>query len=71
MSFDANEGEFSEGKIILEFDDAEKFYFDKLETPTRDGYKFIEGKSSKIPKYKYSSDAKEALAPVVDGAIFD
>ena len=41
LSFDANEGEFSEGKIILEFDDAEKFYFDKLETPTRDGYKFI------------------------------
>ncbi len=33
--------------------------------------KFIEGKSSIIPMYRYSGDAKEALAPVVDGAIFD
>lgn len=33
--------------------------------------KFIEGKSSKIPKYRYSGDAKEALSFVVDGAIFD
>lgn len=41
LSFDANEGMFLEGNNILKFDDAEKFDFDKLETPTRDGYKFI------------------------------
>ena len=36
-----------------------------------EGYKFIESKSSRIPKYKYSGDATESFAPVVDGAIFD
>ena len=39
--FDANEGKFSEGNNILKFDDAEKIDFDKLEQPTKDGYKFI------------------------------
>lgn len=56
-------------EIICKTDDGNNVYtFEILEG---EGYKFIEGKSSKIPKYKYSSDAKEALAPVVDGAIFD
>lgn len=56
-------------EIICKTDDGNNVYtFEILEG---EGYKFIEGKSSKIPKYKYSSDAKEALAPVVDRAIFD
>ena len=58
-----------DNEIICKTDDGNNVYtFEILED---DGYKFIESKSSKIPKYKYSSDAKEALAPVVDGAIFD
>ena len=60
--------ETKENELICKTDDGKNIYtFEILEG---DGYKFIEGKSSKIPKYKYSSDAKEALAPVVDGAIF-
>ena len=56
-------------EIICKTDDGNTVYtFEILEG---EGYKFIESKSSKIPKYKYSGDAKEALAPVVDGAIFD
>ena len=58
-----------DNEIICKTDDGNNVYtFEILEG---DGYKFIESKSSRIPKYKYSSDAKEALAPVVDGAIFD
>lgn len=41
LSFDANAGKFSEGNNTLKFDDAEEVDFDKLEIPTRDGYKFI------------------------------
>ncbi len=60
--------EIKDNELICKTDDGSNTYtFEILE----DGYKFIEDKSSKIPKYKYSSDAKEALAPVVDGAIFD
>ena len=56
-------------EIICKTDDGNNVYtFEILEG---EGYKFIESKSSKIPKYKYSSDAKEALAPVDDGAIFN
>ena len=56
-------------EIICKTDDGNNVYtFEILEG---EGYKFIESKSSKIPKYKYSGDAKEAFAPVVDGAIFD
>ncbi|MBQ7036032.1 MAG: hypothetical protein IJN74_00885 [Clostridia bacterium] len=58
-----------DNEIICKTDDGNHVYtFEILEG---EGYKFIESKSSKIPKYKYSSDAKEALAPVVDGAVFD
>ena len=61
--------EVEDNEIICKTDDGNNVYtFEILEG---EGYKFIESKSSKIPKYKYSSDAKEALAPVVDGAIFD
>ena len=56
-------------EIICKTDDGNNIYtFEILEG---EGYKFIESKSSKIPKYKYSGDAKEFFAPVVDGAIFD
>ena len=61
--------EVKDNEIICKTDDGNNVYtFEILEG---EGYKFIESKSSRIPKYKYSSDAKEALAPVVDGAIFD
>jgi len=61
--------EVKDSEIICKTDDGNNVYiFEILEGK---GYKFIESKSSKIPKYKYSGDAKEALAPVVDGAIFD
>ena len=61
--------EVKENVIICKTDDGNNVYtFEILEG---EGYKFIESKSSRIPKYKYSSDAKETLAPVVDGAIFD
>ena len=61
--------EVEDNEIICKTDDGNNVYtFEILEG---EGYKFIESKSSRIPKYKYSSDAKEALAPVVDGAIFD
>ena len=61
--------EVKDNEIICKTDDENNVYtFEILEG---EGYKFIESKSSKIPKYKYSGDAKEALAPVVDGAIFD
>jgi len=61
--------EVEDDEIICKTDDGKNVYtFEILEG---EGYKFIENKSSIIPKYKYSSDAKEALAPVVDGAIFD
>ena len=61
--------EVEDNEIICKADDGKNTYiFEILEG---DGYMFIERKSSKIPKYKYSGDAKEALAPVVDGAIFD
>ena len=61
--------EVKDNEIICKTDDGNNVYtFEILEG---EGYKFIESKSSQIPKYKYSSDAKEALAPVVDGAIFD
>ena len=61
--------EVKDNDIICKTDDGNNVYtFEILEG---EGYKFIEGKSSKIPKYKYSSDVKESFAPVVDGAIFD
>ncbi len=61
--------EVKDNDIICKTDDGNNVYtFEILEG---EGYKFIEGKSSKIPKYKYSSDAKVSLAPVIDGAIFD
>ena len=61
--------EVKDNEIICKTDDGNNVYtFEILEG---EGYKFIESKSSQIPKYKYSGDAKEALAPVVDGAIFD
>ena len=61
--------EVEDNEIICKTDDGNNVYtFEILEG---EGYKFIESKSSRIPKYKYSSDTKEALAPVVDGAIFD
>ncbi len=61
--------EVEDNEIICKTDDGNNVYtFEILEG---EGYKFIESKSSRIPKYKYSSDAKEALAPVVDGATFD
>jgi len=61
--------EVEDNEIICKTDDGNNVYtFEILEG---EGYKFIESNSSRIPKYKYSSDAKEALAPVVDGAIFD
>jgi len=61
--------EVKDNDIICKTDDGNNVYtFEILEG---EGYKFIEDKSSKIPKYKYSSDAKVALAPVIDGAIFD
>ncbi len=61
--------EVIDNEIICKTDDRKNTYtFEILEG---EGYKFIESKSSRIPKYKYSSNAKEALAPVVDGAIFD
>ena len=61
--------EVKDNEIICKTDDGNNVYtFEILEG---EGYKFIESKSSRIPKYKYSSDAQEALAPVVDGAIFD
>ena len=61
--------EVKDNEIICKTDDGNNVYtFEILEGA---GYKFIESKSSKIPKYKYSGDAKESFAPVVDGAIFD
>ena len=61
--------EVKDNEIICKTDDGNNIYtFEILEG---EGYKFIESKSSRIPKYKYSSDAKEALAPVDDGAIFN
>ncbi len=61
--------EVEDNELICKTDDGNNVYtFEILEGK---GYKFIESKSSRIPKYKYSGDAKEALAPVIDGAIFD
>lgn len=61
--------EAKDHEIICKTEDGNHVYtFEILEG---EGYKFIESKSSRIPKYKYSSDAKEAFAPVIDGAIFD
>ena len=61
--------EVKDNEIICKTDDENNVYtFEILEG---EGYKFIESKSSKIPKYKYSGDATESFAPVVDGAIFD
>ena len=61
--------EVKDNEIICKTDDENNVYtFEILEG---EGYKFIESKSSRIPKYKYSSDATESFAPVVDGAIFD
>ena len=60
--------EIKDDELICKTDDGNNTYTFEI---LKDGYKFIEDKSSKIPKYKYSSDAKEAFAPVVDGAIFD
>ena len=61
--------EVKDNEIICKTDDGNNVYtFEILED---EGYKFIESKSSRIPKYKYSSDAKEALTPVADGSIFD
>ena len=61
--------EVKDNEIICKTDDGNNIYtFEILEG---EGYKFIENKSSRIPKYKYSSDAKEALSPVGDGAIFN
>ena len=61
--------EVKDNEIICKTDDGNNVYtFEILEG---EGYKFIESKSSRIPKYKYSSDATESFAPVVDGAIFD
>ncbi len=60
--------EIKDNELICKTDDGNNTYTFEI---LKDGYKFVENKSSKIPKYKYSSDAKEALAPVVDGAIFD
>ena len=61
--------DIEDNELICKTDDGKNTYtFEILEG---DGYKFIESKSSKIPKYKYSGDAKEAFAPVVDGAMFD
>ena len=58
-----------DNEILCKTDDGKNIYtFEILEG---EGYKFVESKSSEIPKYKYSGDAKEALAPVADGAIFD
>ncbi len=57
-----------DNELICKTDDGKNTYTFEI---LKNGYKFIANKSSKIPKYKYSSDAKEALAPVVDGAIFD
>ena len=60
--------EVKDNEIICKTDDENNVYtFEILEG---EGYKFIESKSSRIPKYKYSGDAKESFAPVVDGAIF-
>ena len=41
VSFDANEGEFSDGTKIIKYDDAEDCDLSNLDIPTRDGYKFI------------------------------
>ena len=61
--------EVKDNEIICKTDDGNNVYtFEILEG---EGYKFIESKSSRIPKYKYSGDATESFAPVVDGAIFD
>jgi len=61
--------EVKDDEIICKTDDGNNVYtFEILEG---EGYKFIESKSSRIPKYKYSGDATESFAPVVDGAIFD
>ena len=61
--------EVKDNEIICKTDDGNNIYtFEILEG---EGYKFIESKSSRIPKYKYSGDATESFAPVVDGAIFD
>ena len=61
--------EIKDNEIICKTDDGNNVYtFEILEG---EGYKFIESKSSRIPKYKYSGDATESFAPVVDGAIFD
>ncbi len=61
--------EAKDNEIICKTDDGNNVYtFEILEC---EGYKFIESKSSKIPKYKYAGNATESFAPVVDGAIFD
>ena len=61
--------EVKDNEIICKTDDGNNVYsFEILEG---EAYKFIESKSSRIPKYKYSGDATESFAPVVDGAIFD
>ena len=61
--------EVKDSEIICKTDDGNNVYtFEILEG---EGYKFIESKSSRIPKYKYSGDATESFATVVDGAIFD
>lgn len=61
--------EVKDNEIFCKTDDGNNVYtFEILEG---EGYKFIESKSSRIPKYKYSGDATESFAPVVDGAIFN
>ena len=67
--YSAKRRKWQSAPCICKTDDGNTVYtFEILEG---EGYKFIESKSSKIPKYKYSGDAKESFAPVVDGAIFD
>ena len=58
--------EVKDNEIICKTDDVNNVY--TFEILDDGGYRFIENKSSIIPKYKYSSDAE---APVIDGAIFD
>lgn len=41
ITFDPNEGEFFSGKKVIVYEDAKYFEYDKLEQPSRSGYKFL------------------------------
>ena len=56
-----------EGLTLNTSDGKFTYFFEAVEG----GWRFVAGKSSVIPSYRYSGDATEAQCPVPDGAVFE